>query len=206
MLSLNNKLLLLIFPLLLTACGFEPLYGKQQGGDAADALLSGVKVDPIPDRLGQQFRINLEDQLNPKGIIPPHPRYRLQATLVHTEAGIGVARDGTVSRYNVYLDSAYTLYRTSDGKEMTSGNLRHVSSYNNIINEYFSTYISQEDALKRGIAELSQLYRQRLAAYLTQNDGNPPVYHPPERPANPLIPEAPTGQNSLIPRVQGDGL
>lgn len=171
-LSLNKFAALLLLPLLLTACGFEPLYGKHKN---ADILFAGVDIDPIEGRDGQQFRIALEDELNPGGAMPAKPAYRLSATLKNSESAIDVARDGTVSRYNVYLDSKYTLTRLSDNSVMTAGNLRHVSSYNNITNQYFSTYVSQGDALKRGLAEMSKLYRQRLAAYLTQNDGRPPV-------------------------------
>jgi LPS-assembly lipoprotein len=165
---LRNSLLVIM--LALSACGFQPLYG-QRSNDGSPQTLAGVSVDPISastGRMGQQFKADLEDKLNPQGAVPPRPSYRLSATLVSTSSAIGIARDGTVSRYNVYLDSAYTLYRNSDGKPVTKGSLRHVSSYNNIANEYFSTYVSEEDAVKRGITELAEAYRQRLSSHLAK--------------------------------------
>lgn len=169
------------------------MYGDTHS-EKSSALLAGIAVDSIPDRLGQQFRISLENKLNPRGGASSNPRYRLSATLKTAESGIGVARDGTVSRYNVYLDSSYTLYRISDGKKMISGNLRQVSSYNNITNEYFSTYVAKEDAHKRGVEALAMQYRQRLLAYLGENNGKPeprketapaPQFPVPQNPADP---------------------
>lgn len=152
----------LLLPLALSGCGFEPVYAKREGS----ALFAGVQVEAPQTRSGQQLRIALEDELNPGGAAA-RPAYRLVVDLKNSEAAIGVARDGTVSRYNVYLDSAYTLYHIADEKIVTSGQLRHVSSYNNITNQYYSTYVAQEDALKRGVSELGKLYYQRLSAYLS---------------------------------------
>ena len=108
----------------------------------------------------------LEDRLNPEGAVPPNPAYRLSLTFTNSTVPIGVARDGTVSRYNVYLTSHYTLYRNADDKAITAGDLSYVNSYNNLTNQYFSTYVSEQDALKRNVTELAELYRQRLTAYL----------------------------------------
>lgn len=160
-----SALCTLITVLSLSACGFHPLYGKKETGSVSQ-LTAGVRIDPIPGRDGQLFKIALEDRLNPGGVVPGNAAYRLHVTFTNSESAIGVSRDGTVSRYNVYVTSTYALYRVADGKAITSGSLSHVGSYNNLINSYFSTYVSEEDAVKRGITELSELYRQRLAAYL----------------------------------------
>lgn len=152
--------------LLLTACGFKPMYGAKKG--APEASIAGVEVAQITGerRLTQQLKADLEDRLNPAGAVPAKPTYKLTLNLRSTASPIGVARDGTVSRYNVYLDSDYTLVRLADSKEMTKGSLRHVSSYNNLVNQYYSTYVSEQDALTRGVTELSELYRQRLSPFL----------------------------------------
>ncbi len=160
-----SKFILLI-PLTLAGCGFQPLYGKHQP-TSSPGMLAGVKVDTISGRMGQRFKADLEDRLNPSGAVPANPAYRLSATLTNASSPIGVARDGTISRYNVYLESTYVLTRISDGKQITKGSLRHVSSFSNLANEYFSTFVSEEDAIKRGVTELSEMYRQRLATYLS---------------------------------------
>lgn len=165
---------LCISAFLLSACGFTPLYGKKDSG-AAPSALAGVKIDPIDGgRMGQQFKIALEDSLNPGGAVPASAPYHLTATLVSAEAPIGVSTDGTVSRYNVYLDSTYILFRTSDGEKVSTGKVRQISSYNNATNAYFSTFVSQQDAIKQGVEELSEIYRERLIAYLTGPDSGKP--------------------------------
>ncbi len=199
--SLRNKALLLLPLLVLVGCGFEPMYGRQEKTASSGSLLGGIAIEPVSGRPGQLFTAELEDQLNPQGKVPSDPKYRLQPTLTLREAAIGVARDGTVSRYNIYLDSYYKLYRTSDNQLMTSGNLRHVSSYNNILNEYYSTYVAQEDAYKRGVTELAKLFRQRIGAYLTQNNGNPPIQEPKAQKLM-LLPENPDTQNTIAPPIQ----
>lgn len=155
---------------LLAGCGFQPLYGS----GTASLASAGVYVDPInaKSKTGQQFKFELEDKLNPAGKVPDDPAYRLAVSLSHTVSAIGVATDGTVSRYNVSLNSTYVLSDYKTGKQITSGTLQRVNSYNNRINEYFSTYISSEDALKQGVTALSETYRQRLAPYL--NGQRPP--------------------------------
>jgi LPS-assembly lipoprotein len=196
---LRNSVLLGV--LLLTGCGFKPLYGARSQNTQTAALLDGVKIDYVSvskERMGQQLKIILEDRLNPGGAVPANPKYRLKVDLKETISAIGVAQDGTVSRYNLYLNSAYTLYRIADGQQMTSGSISNVSSYNNVTNAYFSTYISKEDAIKRGITELSEMYRARLSAYLAQNGGNPPVE------GDVVKPEAPPLQNVLEPRLRNN--
>lgn len=115
--------------------------------------------------MGQQFQQNLEDRLNSGGV-PANPAYTLAVSLGNATSGMGVARDGTVSRYNVILSSGYTLTRLADRKIIQQDTINHVSSFNNPANQYFSTYISQKDAQRRGIMELSELYRQRIGALL----------------------------------------
>jgi len=155
--SLRNLFLLL--PLLVAACGFQPMYGAKN----ENALKGGIRIDTAKDALGQQFQKDLEDKLNIGGM-PPRPAYALVVKLSTVSEAIGVARDGTVSRFNVRLTSSYQLIRLADNKEIKRGDIHHVSSYNNQANQYFSTYVSEKDAISRGITELSELYRQRIGA------------------------------------------
>ena len=145
-------------------CGFSPMYGEHN----SKLLASGIIVEAPNDRLGRQLRENLEDRLNPNGRIPANPAYKLVVTLVQDTSGMGVDRAGTVSRYNVTLASHYKLIDLSDNKLLQGGELKHVSSYNNQTNQYFSTIISERDSLERGITELAELYRQRIGAWLLQ--------------------------------------
>ncbi len=154
-----------VFMLLaLAGCGFSPMYGAA----SKQALEGGVRIKTSSDASGRQLHDELEDRLNPQGL-PANPRYMLKVTLTSASAAIGVARDGTVSRFNVMLDSQYELVRLSDNKIIQNGDLSHVASFNNQPNQYFSTYISEKDAIRRGITELSELYRQRIGLRLLKD-------------------------------------
>ena len=184
--------------LLLSACGFQPLYGKPDSTPNApnSQLNAGVKVDPIPGHLGQIFKNHLEDQLTPSGGLPATPAYRLVVKMDYINVPISVARDGTVSRYNVNFNSDYVLIRTSDQKPVTSGSIAYLTSYNNLTNIYFSTYESQQDALKRGTEAMAELYRQRITAYL--DSGAPVADHIQMPGAKPVI-----APDSLLRQEQG---
>ena len=163
--SLRNNILIAVALLGITACGFKPMYGHKGGTEGGGP---GVVIETLDDRtrMNQQFKAELEDKLNPAGRVPANAKYRLETTLSSEANAIGVARDGTVSRYNVSMRSGYRLIRIDDDQLVTSGSLRHVSSYNNTNNQYFSTYMSEQDALKRGVTELTELYKQRLSPFL----------------------------------------
>src|SRR5688572_12647479 len=139
--------------LALAGCGFAPMYGKS----TQQALASGVRIEAPRDAMGQKFQQELEDRLNPTGI-PANPKYLLKVDLATASSAIGVARDGTVSRFNVILGSRYMLVRLSDNKVVQRDEVSHVASFNNQPNQYFSTYISEKDALRRGVEELAALF------------------------------------------------
>jgi LPS-assembly lipoprotein len=175
----------------LFGCGFHSVYGSHvddKTGNTDSAMLASIRIDSIPTRSGQELKEDLEDVINPGNSIAAAPAYRLIISLTSSEAPIGVSRDGTVSRYNVYLTSTYRLIRIADDKQVSSGTVSHISSYNNEVNAYFSTYISDADATKRGISELAELYRTRLAAYF---DAGAPVEDKPAAPP-PTVPNATT--------------
>lgn len=76
--------------LLLSACGFSPLYVQRERTDGwyynskFDTSISDemrqVKVEPIANRFGQLIRNNLIDNLTPTGV-PSKPKYRLYVKL-----------------------------------------------------------------------------------------------------------------------------
>lgn len=179
---------------MLSACGFKPVYGTASGLPAESPVRDGIKIYATASgttpssvntsidssssaAMSRQFVNNLEDLVGPSA----SPTYKLEVVMVQSSVGIGVARDGTASRYNLVIDSSYKLSRLTDGKLVDSGTISNVTSYNNPNNQYFSTYISEQDARKRGISELAELYRHRLFS-LTEKT-LPTILPPPVTPA-----------------------
>jgi hypothetical protein len=188
--------LLPIACLLLASCNFRPVYGTASALPASSPLREGVRIsadvsgvvtqvtetassstdNTSNSAMARQFANNLGDMLPSKDA----PAYELQVSIVQSNVGIGVARDGTASRYNYVLNSSYNLVRIADGKIVDSGSLSNVTSYNNPNNQYFSTYISQQDARRRGIKELAESYRMRLISYIEkQQPTSLPLSAPP---------------------------
>lgn len=174
---------------LLSACGFQPVYSTGanlsdnspiKAGIAISASSSGAVPSSanamdssVSTAVSRQFTNNLEDMIGDSA----NPAYRLDVTINQSVVGVGVARDGTASRYNLIINSSYKLTRNSDNKEVDSGNISSVTSYNNPNNQYFSTYISEQNARKNGITELAELYRQRLIAFVEKTRKSPPPQH-----------------------------
>ncbi|MEZ5691436.1 MAG: hypothetical protein R3D71_07210 [Rickettsiales bacterium] len=175
----------LISILLLTnSCGFKPVYSKKNNSIPEDSpISSGVVVSASAGgvislsnnssidhssytSMARQFTNNLEDMLPSVN----DPKYKLEVSIVQSRSGIGVARDGTASRYNLIINSSYNLIRITDNKIIDSGSVSNVTSYNNPNNQYFSTYISEQDARKRGIKEHAELYRHRMMTMIKKQD------------------------------------
>jgi len=161
---LPRAALLLAALLLLGGCGFRPLYGEQATGGSTAGALQTVQVAPIADRPGQQLHNALRNELNPLGQ-PLDPLYSLAVSLTLREQELGVRKDDTATRANLRVTGDYSLIRIADDVVMTRGRAQSVVAYN-IVGSEFGTYQAEEDARQRGIEQLAQQIRLRLAAYL----------------------------------------
>lgn len=177
----------LILICVLSACGFEPMAGQstqsydQQALPAALARVTIQAKSPESMRMiGQQFRIDLEDLINPSGS-EAAKEYILDVSLAPIVQPGFITPDGKAQRFLVFLQSSYTLTRLSDGKLLESGNMRRNSSYSNLPNSYYSTYIAEQDTIKRLSKELAEQYRMKLASVLSS---------PPKTPGN-VLPNTP---------------
>ncbi len=158
---------ILLSALLLSACGFEPMYARKSGETSTSPLLP-VSVDPIDaGRMGQLYQIALEDKFNPAGSGAEQP-YGLTADITRKLTPVIVRPDGTIQRYNVLLQSKYQLYRKQDKKPLTSGEVHYLTSYN-ITDDHYSTYVGKNDITANGVAELAENLRLRLSGYFVRH-------------------------------------
>lgn len=149
----------------LSACGFEPAY-KQRGSDPQH-LLSRVAVQTSPqNREGQYLQASLEDALyvNTRS----QPLYRLEAGLQVDARPFVISSDGLASRFNVTLTSPYLLRRLDDNSIVSRGTVRRDVSYNVSEVDDYSTFISERDAIERGVEALAEEYTLRVAAILSK--------------------------------------
>lgn len=170
--------LLLTSMLILSACGFEPLQGQAYRAKlsvdlsavtvnvAGTSLNAGnVNTVTIPRRYGELLKAEIEDNVNPKSVASSK-QFALDIAFTESDISLFVNADGTASRGDLNYTSTYTIRRFADSKPVASGTIRRISSYNSSPTADFASYVSIEDARKRGMMELAQDYKLRLASLL----------------------------------------
>jgi LPS-assembly lipoprotein len=137
-----------VLPLILSACGFHPMYGS-----ALAPALSSVYVEPIAERDGYELRNSLIDALQSDGD-KAGKRYNLKVTLNASSQGIALQNDATITRYNCRLEAHYVL-SDMQGQVLTSGNQTELSAYN-VVNSPYATLTAQQDSTKRAAQDVAE--------------------------------------------------
>lgn len=152
---------------LLSACGFEPVYGNREGRTDAVEVMRFIAVETAPGRHGELLKAEIEDRLNPEAIAAP-ARYRLKVDLQPAAEPSILEPDGTASRYTLKLVAPYRMIRIADNAELASGTVRHQLSYNVSERDDYSTIIGQQDAMRRGLTEVAEDVKQRISAVVAR--------------------------------------
>lgn len=128
--------------------------------------LAATKVDLIEDRIGQQLRNTLVEEITPGGA-PRSPRYLLEVKLQENKSTLAIRLDETTSRAVLELHATFTLRRTNDGQVLYDGLSRATTSYN-VVNSDFATVNAEADARRRAIRVLGDDIKLRLASYFNK--------------------------------------
>src|SRR5579872_2280496 len=144
--------------LVLSGCGFQPLYGTPAGNAAATAL-SEVYVEPIPDRVGYQLRNDLLDMFNATGRAGD-AAYRLKLSLIEAEQAVGLQTNTNITRYNYTLRAHYELTRRGSTDILKSGDLTTLTAYNVAAAPFlYATVTAEQDAKNRAANDLAERLR-----------------------------------------------
>ena len=156
--------------LALSACGWQPLYGRvgSTGGNAAPQLAE-VHILPIADRTGQNLYNALRDRMNPAGA-PAEPHYDLVIHISERSEQMLILQDQTASRTNLTLSASFLLYQRGNSKPVLQGTSRATTSYD-LLNDEFATIQSTNDARRRGALTLADDIATQLAVFLAQPTG-----------------------------------
>lgn len=161
--------LLVCLCVLLAGCGYQPLYGEHGADNASVAdEMALIRIESIPDRVGQEMYNMLRERLNPYGK-PERPKYALKVALTERRDNLFLERDETATRANLTLRASFILTRIDDGSIVATGLSRSVSSYD-ILSSQFASVISEQDARLRGARAISDEIRTRLALALSADD------------------------------------
>ena len=147
----------------LSACGFRPMYGDAA---KADERLNAVDIALIKDRSGQQLRNYLIDRMYLKGR-PDRPEYTLSISLAERQIDLGIQKDATATRSQITIAASFALHSKTDGKLLTSGSIRQLSSYNVLPSEY-ATLVAEQDARERTLRAVGDEIILRLTLFLNR--------------------------------------
>jgi len=173
----------ILLPVILAACGFEPLYVEKKqsngwyfDGDFDTSItqeMAAIKIEPISGRFGQIMRNNLIDLLTPERI-PSRPKYRLFVSLAgKTVSDQALRSDITATRKMVRYKVSY--YMMKDTEKLLQGDSIAYVSYDILANPYSTTM-----AQKKGDTDAARIIADdialRLGAYfhsIATSRGNP---------------------------------
>jgi len=158
----------LICAVVLPGCGFKPLYGVDSASHApgAAAQFATVEIPVYGDRIGQQIRNILIDEMHPSGAAADY-KYRLDVVTREADVSLGLQQNSTSTRGEIKLTSEYRLVDRASGKILIHETLRSSSGYNILVNQ-FGTELSSEGARTDALQEIADEITQHLALYFKQ--------------------------------------
>jgi LPS-assembly lipoprotein len=154
--------IMMVLCLPLAGCGFRPLYGDVK----LAPQLSSIYVDPIADSTGYELRNSLIDLLRSDGRLDGKV-YHLSVSLSDSSQGVALQNDAAITRYNDTLTASYVL-TGADGKEVTSGALTSLSSYN-VATSPYATLAARQDSDKRAAQDLAQRIALDLGVFFRKS-------------------------------------
>lgn len=163
--SLFRTGLIVVLLSLVTACGFQPLYGSKTQDVSVQQKLAGIDIVPIKGRTGQYLRNELLDLTTPKGY-PQKPTYRLDIGLAEVISGLAIQEDDTKTRFNLTLDTSFRLVKLADGERIYTGSTQTVAAYNVVASE-FANLAAENNARKRAALVAAEQIHQQLSVYFS---------------------------------------
>jgi len=155
-----SRFVVLLFALLLSACGLKPLYsGGSQG--AAGQLLGAVEVSAIPGKAGWLMRDSLLRRFG--AVAEGQKRYRLDVELDDQITGFGVRRDDVVTRERRTLRARYKLVDLASDTVLMDATAGSDAGIDVVSSEY-ATVAAENTALER----LSDIVADQIVARLAQ--------------------------------------
>ena len=151
--------------LILSACGFSPMYGENQNA-SVKSQFDQIDIAIIPDRSGQYLRNALIDRLYNNGY-PTAPRYQLTVAPIREKiSDFDITAESEATRQQIKLITSMRLIDQQTGESVLTRALTAVTS-NNILESEFSTLITEQSARDAALNNLARQIERQLALYLT---------------------------------------
>lgn len=187
---------LMAAPLLLSGCGFKPLYGEEKGGVDTSSELKEVYVANIAERFGQQLRLALQAQMASDGPEDPH-KYKLVVQPSLSAEAIDIHGDNTTGRTRMLATARWQLLTIEATPQvLAQGNTQTMDGYTTTYEQYFAMTMNMENTEGRIAQTLGGQITQQVATWFKTHA--PPATLPENRPKTfypspNVIPEADQG-------------
>lgn len=152
--------------LLLSGCGFSPLYYSDE---SEASQTEQVLVAPIADYNGYVLKKSIEDALNPKGVNGPK-KYILEVKLNSPVlADQSIQGDSFASRKKITLSANYKLIDKSTNTTVLSSSTTALGAFN-VFYEPYTTYQAEKKQTEDLVQIVANNISLRVAAYLKQKE------------------------------------
>lgn len=155
--SLFNRrkfLTLTAAPLVLSACGFTPIYSD---GSAAEQMHGRIALGSFDGLEGFQMSEQLESRLGSATAAT----HRLDVALSADSVGIAITQDGSITRYNLSGTAVFTVTQLGGGI-VFQDSVTAFTAYNATASAY-ATRIAEQDANRRMAVTIADKIVTRLA-------------------------------------------
>lgn len=161
--SLLPKSFALVLVLIVSACGFSPMYGQYKDKNAV-AGLDKVEIATIPNEDGIYLRNALIDRFYESGY-PASPTHKLvMSPVAELERDLDITISSEATRKQVKLDTTLTLIDLTTGQSVLNRPLTAIASYN-VVGSQFATRIAEKDAREAALNDLARQIEAQIALY-----------------------------------------
>lgn len=152
--------------LLLTGCGFEPVYGvNRRTQSGVETELAQIDIGGLPNREGQFLRNALIDLFYRDGR-PESPRYSLDfQPIQESELDLDITKNADATRGQLRLSVNYKLVDTATRQVLLQREALSIASYN-ILSSEFTNRVSEQNTRENALNDLARQIEQQVVLYL----------------------------------------
>lgn len=147
---------LILAPLALAACGFQPVYGPDGAGSR---LYGRIKTEVPANQESYLLTRELQQRLGRAQIAD----YRLQTSPRVSQEGQAVTATGEVTRFSIVGTAEFTLTALSDDSVVAQGMVENFTGYS-ATGTTIETLAAEEDALERLMSILADQITAQIYA------------------------------------------
>ncbi len=161
--------------LIMTGCGFRPIYATNADGSPPLNQLVAIRHVAAPDTVRSLIGDALHDRILLKE--GQNPKYDLYVKAKESAERLAVQIDATVTRYNYRLRAEYTLVNLEDGTRR-NGTATAVTSYNIVSSQYSTLYAERTAQEKASRLLAEEIERDLLIQFSDEGAGDDDVDAP----------------------------